>query len=227
MPNTTVSDVMTHHVISIKPSTPYKAIVRALVEHDISAVPVVDEAWHVEGVVSEADLIPKEALAEEDQPGHWDLLVRHARRTADKAHATTAVTLMTGPAITIGPNAGLPPAARLMTRHAVKRLPVVDGDGVLVGIVSRHDLLSAFLRPDEDLREAIVGEILIGAMAVNPFTLDVQVHDGVVTLAGQLENDAVIVETLHLVRKLDGVVDVIDKLTPPGGPTGVNPPRTP
>ena len=227
MPSTTVSDVMTNNVITVNSSTSYKAIVRTLVENDISAVPVIDGAWHVEGVVSEADLLAKEAMAGQDRPGHLELLARHTRRAADKSEGNRAVTLMTSPAITVSPSAGLSVAARLMTRHAVKRLPVVDGDGVLVGIVSRHDLLSAYLRPDEDLRETIVGEVLIGAMAVDPFTLDVQVHDGVVTLTGQMENDEVIAETVHLVRKLDGVVDVTAKLTPPGGRTGVNPPRTP
>jgi CBS domain-containing protein len=122
---------------------------------------------------------------------------------------------MSSPAITVGPDTGLAAAARLMSEHAIKRLPVVDGDGVLIGIVSRHDLLSAYLRPDHELRQAVIGEILIGAMAVDPHTVDVRVRNGVVTLTGQLQSDAVIGEALRLVRALDGVVDVVAKLETP------------
>jgi CBS domain-containing protein len=215
MPNTVVRDVMTSNVVWVGASTSYKAIVRTLLKHKISAVPVLDEGSHVEGVVSEADLIPKEALADSEQPGYRELLARRARRTAGKASATTAGTLMSSPAITVGPDAALAAAARLMSEHAIKRLPVVDGDGVLVGIVSRHDLLSAYLRPDNELRQAVIGEILIGAMAVDPHTVDVRVRNGVVTLAGQLESESVISETLRLVHALDGVVDVVAKLETP------------
>jgi len=122
---------------------------------------------------------------------------------------------MSSPAITVGPDAALAAAARLMSEHAIKRLPVVDSDGVLVGIVSRHDLLSAYLRPDNELRQAVIGEILIGAMAIDPHTVDVRVRNGLVTLAGQLESGSVISETLRLVRALDGVVDVVAKLETP------------
>jgi CBS-domain-containing membrane protein len=212
MPNTVVRDVMTSKVVSVTPTTSYKAIVRTLLKHKISAVPVRDGDWHVEGVVSEADLIPKEALADSDQPGYRELLARHAHQTAAKARAVTAGALMSSPAITIGPDAGLAAAARVMSEHAVKRLPVVDSDGVLVGIVSRHDLLSAYLRPDGELREAVIGEILIGAMAVDPLAVDVRVRNGVVTLTGELESEAVIDETVRLVRALDGVVSVDAKL---------------
>lgn len=212
MPNAVVRDVMTPDVVWIRPGTSYKAITRTLLKHQISAVPVLDDERHVEGVVSEADLIPKEALADGDEPGYRELLARRARRTVGKARATTAEGLMSSPAVTIGPNAGLAAAARLMSAHAIKRLPVVDGDGVLVGIVSRHDLLSAYLRPDRELREAVIGEILIGAMAIDPLTVDIHVHNGVVTLTGEMESDAVISEALRLVRELDGVVAVIGKL---------------
>jgi CBS domain-containing protein len=212
MPNTVVRDVMTSDVVWVKPGTSYKAITRTLLKHKVSAVPVLDDDRRVEGVVSEGDLIPKEALADGDQPGYRELLARHARRTTGKAHATTADGLMSSPAVTIGPDARLAAAARLMSEHAIKRLPVVDAHGVLVGIVSRHDLLGAYLRPDGELREAVIGEILIGAMAADPRTVDVRVRNGVVTLTGEMENDAVISQTLRLVRELDGVVDVVGKL---------------
>ena len=225
MPNTVIRDVMTSDVVSIRPGTSYKVIVRTLLEHRISAVPVLDEDRHVMGVVSEADLIPKEALSDEEQSGAWKLLARRARQTASKAQATDAVALMSSPAVTIGPYAGLPTAARLMSEHAIKRLPVVQSDGVLIGIVSRHDLLRAYLRSDEELREAVVGEVLVGSMAVNPLTLEVRARNGVVTLTGQMESEAVISETLRLVRALDGVVHVNAKLTAPKTPSASNAPR--
>jgi len=113
-------------------------------------VPVLKMGRHVVGVVSESDLLAAEdksvrqARLEAESPRRWRL--RQPRRTG-----LTAGTLMTAPAITIHPDTTIPGAARLMNTHHVRRLPVVDGDGKLVGIVSRRDLLSVFLRPDDDI----------------------------------------------------------------------------
>lgn len=207
-----VGDVMTHHVVSIPDFTPYKDVVRVLLKRGISAVPVVDAQRRVRGIVSEADLIEKEAQRTEGYPEPWELLTRRGRDLRSKAGALTAVELMTAPAITVRAGTGIAQAARLMRKYGVKRLPVVDEAGVLVGIVSRGDLLKPFLRSDEAIREAVVLDILRDGVCGNPQSVDVRVQDGVVTLDGEMENELVARDTARLVGDLDGVVSVVDRL---------------
>jgi CBS domain-containing protein len=207
-----VNDVMTRDVVSIREFTPYKAVVRILMEHGVSALPVVDEQYHVRGVVSEADLIEKEAEQVEGCPETWELLTRRGRGARSKAQAELAGELMTSPAITARADTDVAQAARLMRRHGVKRLPVVDENGVLVGIVSRGDLLKLFLRSDEAIRDAVVDDVLRDTMCADPQSVDVRVRDGVVILAGEMENEFVARDTARLVRELDGVVAVVDRL---------------
>jgi CBS-domain-containing membrane protein len=120
---------------------------------------------------------------------------------------------MTAPAVTIGPDASVAEAARLLHRHGIKRLPVVDPAGPLLGIVSRADLLKVFLRSDADTAREIRQQVLMRAMWMNPGTVAIDVRDGVVTLTGQLERRSLIPIIVSLVRGLDGVVDVVDRLT--------------
>lgn len=207
-----VNDVMTRHVVSILDFTPYKDVVRVLLEHGVSAVPVVDEHSRVRGVVSEADLIEKEAQRIEGYPEPWELLTRRGRGLRSKAQAQSAAELMTAPVITVTAGTSVAQAARLMRRHGVKRLPVVDEVGVLVGIVSRGDLLKPFLRSDEAIRDAVVEDILRESMCVDPRSVDVRVCDGVVTLTGEMENEFIARDTARLVSELDGVVSVVDRL---------------
>lgn len=212
MRSSTVQDVMTRDVVSILDFTSYKDVVRILLENGVSAVPVVDRQYHVRGVVSEADLIEKEAQQSEGYPEPWELLTRRGRGAHSKARAESAAELMTAPAITTGADTGIAQAARLMRKHGVKRLPVVDADGVLVGIVSRGDLLKPFLRSDEGIRDAVVEDILRATMGVDPLSVEVVVRDGVVTLTGEMENEFVAEDTARLVRELDGVVSMVDRL---------------
>jgi CBS-domain-containing membrane protein len=145
-----------------------------------------------------------------DQPPLWSA----ARRDAWlKATATTAEDLMTSPAITVGLDAGIVTAARLMTDHRVKRLPVVDDDDRLVGIVSRHDLVGVFVRADNEIAAEIREDVLLRALCVAPSDIEVDVHDGVVTLRGQLERRSMVTITVTLCRHVDGVVDVTGDLT--------------
>ena len=129
---------------------------------------------------------------------------------------------MTSPAITIHPDATLPGAARLMNGRHLKRLPVVEpgtvfGGGVggkLIGIVSRCDLLSVFLRPDEDIARE-VREMLTQILLADPASVTVRVRNGVVALAGQLgsaEQHDLIRLAARLTWDIDGVVDVVNKL---------------
>lgn len=207
-----VSDVMTRRVVSVSEATSFKDIVRVLLDHGVSAVPVVDEQRRVRGIVSEADLIEKEARRVEGYPESWELLTRRGREARSKAEALSATELMTAPAITVKADVDIPQAARLMRKHGVKRLPVVDEGGVLVGIVSRGDLLKPFLRSDEAIRQAVVEDVVRAGMCVDPRSVDVRVRDGVVTLEGEMDSEFVARDTARLVRELDGVVSVIDRL---------------
>lgn len=212
-----VRDVMSRDVVSVRAFTPYKRIVQLLLDHGISAVPVVDESGHVTGVVSQADLIEKEARQAPQAVTAHRPVTWYSRTARLKAAAASAHTLMTGPAITIGPDADLRSAAWLMSRHNVKRLPVVDAQGVLLGVVSRGDLLVPYLRSDTDIYDEVLGRVLLGELCVDPHSIDVAVVDGVVTLRGRMENEFLARDAAARVRALDGVVQVVDQLSPDPG----------
>ena len=213
----TVRSVMSQDAVSVRTFTPYKEIVRILLDHGISAVPVVDEAGHLQGVVSQADLIEKEAQQADGAAASHRPVTWRGRAARLKAHAVSAETLMTGPAITVGPDTDLKTAAWLMSKHNVKRLPVVDAEGRLLGVVSRGDLLVPYLRSDLDIHDEILNRVLLTEMCVDPHSIDVKVSNGVVTLSGRMENQFVARDTAARVRSLDGVVEVIDYLRPDPG----------
>jgi CBS domain-containing protein len=201
--------VMSTDVTTVRTSTPFKDIARLLDSRNISAAPVLDTQDRVVGVVSQADLLPKQGAQEPPEP-RTPLSRLRRRRDRNRTRATTAGELMTTPAHTIGPEATVVDAARLLDRHAVKRLPVVDDAGNLLGIVSRRDLLSVFLRNDADIADEIVHEVFernLG-ITVNPATVTVEVRDGVVTLRGELERKSMISIAETLTSRVDGVVDV-------------------
>lgn len=207
-----VRDVMTQEVVIVNEHASFKDIAMLIAERRVSAVPVLDREGRVLGIASEADLVLKEEYPE--GPPERRLFQGRRRRIAQaKAAGDTAAELMTAPAVTIGPDASVAEAARLLHRHGIKRLPVVDPAGPLLGIVSRADLLKVFLRSDPDIAREIRQQVLMRAMWMNPDTVAIDVRDGVVTLTGQLERRSLIPITVSLVRGLDGVVDVVDRLT--------------
>src|SRR5215469_14542925 len=183
----TVKDVMTTRVVSVTKATSFRAMAAALRGHRVSAFPVLDNDGKVIGVVSEADMLAKEALdAEPDgMPGMITGMLR--RKEHEKARGTTAGDLMTSPAITVRPDDPLERAARLMYTRKVKRLPVVDANNHLVGIVGRADLLSVFDRPDEDIRREILDQVIQRDLRTDPAAFTVAVKDGIVTLGGVAE----------------------------------------
>jgi CBS-domain-containing membrane protein len=189
----------------------FKEVATLLVEHRVSALPVLDGEGRVAGIVSEADLLLKEEFPE-GPPEARLFQGRRRRETRAKVAGDTAAELMTSPAVTIGPDASVAEAVRLLHRHGIKRLAVVDPAGPLLGIVSRADLLRVFLRSDADISRE-VRQVLLRTMWVDPDTVVVEVHDGVVTLTGQLERWSLIPILVSLVRGLDGVVDVVDRLS--------------
>ncbi len=145
----TVADVMTSKVVSVHEDTPFREIVDVLDEHDVSAVPVIDGGRLVVGVVSEADLLPKMELAG-DMTGPRLFDGRRLRTAREKAGGEVARDLMTAPAITALRSTPAVTAARRMAEAGVKRLPVTNLAGRLVGIVSRHDLLKVLQHTDDE-----------------------------------------------------------------------------
>ena len=210
MTRRTVQDVMTTGVVSAYRGALFKDIVRVMVERGVTAVPVLDEGHRVAGVVSESDLLAKE---EQKEPGRRRGLHRHRDRLhMAKAGAMSAEGLMTEPAITIRPEATIVQAARLLAQHHIKRLPVVDDENRLIGIVSRRDLLQIFVRTDEEIRDEIRREIFARLLPAASATVSVRVDHGVVTLAGTLWQKSLIPVAVRLAAATDGVVNVINEL---------------
>ncbi|MGH3182700.1 MAG: CBS domain-containing protein, partial [Streptosporangiaceae bacterium] len=171
---------------------------------------VVDDHEKVIGLVSEADMLAKEALGD---PGVISGLLHH--REVRKAEGLTAGDLMTHPAVTVRPEESLEHAARLMYTRRVKRLPVVDADRHLAGIISRADVLSVFDRTDGAIHREILDEVLLGEFLLDPLAFDVTVKDGIVTLAGRPETSQTGHEIVRRVRHVQGVVAVRDRLSYP------------
>jgi CBS-domain-containing membrane protein len=206
-----VKDVMTTDVAYVREHTPYKELVRLLAERRVSALPVVDVNRHVIGIVSEADLLLKQ---QHPADSFQRFLLEGRRRRVQRAKAMggTAAELMSRPAITIRRDATVAEAARLLRVHLIKRLPVVDPLGRLVGIVSRSDLLSVFLRPDDEIHREILEEVIFSELGMAPDRFVVDVHDGVVTLQGSCERRGLIPALVRAVAAVEGVVRVDNRL---------------
>ncbi len=146
----TVADVMTTDVVTVPDDAGFKNVAEVLAEHHISAVPVVNRSGAVVGVVSETDLLRKEEF-QRARRSPWLLRWWHYR-SRSKSAAATAGELMTHPAVTVAGGSTLDQAARLMAAREITRLVVTDDDGdVLTGIVTRSDLLRAFVAPDNEI----------------------------------------------------------------------------
>lgn len=202
----TVRDVMTRTVVTVTDSAPFKEIVEKLAKYGVSGLPVIGPGGGVVGVISEADLMLKEERPPEMTRSPFE--GRRRRRERTKMWGKVAAELMTSPAVTIGPEASVAEAARLMHERQVKRLPVVDENGALVGIVSRRDVLGVFLRPDEEIRDEIVHRVIRGILWLDPRAVHVQVRRGVVTLEGEVDRKGVIPLITELVEGVEGVVAV-------------------
>jgi CBS domain-containing protein len=205
-----VSDVMTHTVVSVGEEALFKDIVELMSQWKVSALPVLAGEGRVVGVVSEADLLFKEELRDAEPTR-----VEQLRRLRDlgKAGALTAGELMSTPAVTVHADATLSEAARVMAVRRVKRLPVVDAEGLLAGVVSRGDLLKVFLRPDEEIAEEVRREVVSYLFGDTAPHVEVRVADGVVTLAGRLSDTTLVPVAARLARAVEGVVDVQWELT--------------
>lgn len=203
---------MTAHVHVASPLAPFKFLVRLIEENRVSAIPIVDQQGIPIGIVSEADLLVKERRHElESTDG---LLHNSKRRLARaKAEATIASDLMTSPPISVTSDTSLSEAARLMQEKNVRRLVVVDSRGRIAGIVSRRDLLQVFLRTDDDLRDEITSTLIPALFVSTPEGIGIDVRSNVVTLSGELDRKSDVEILGRLTRELDGVVEVVNKLS--------------
>jgi CBS domain-containing protein len=214
----TVRDVMTTYVVAVRLNATYKEMAARLREFRVSAFPVLDDNNKVVGVVSEADLLTKEAL-EYSVPGGMGGIL-HGREKA-KAAAVVAADLMTKPAVTIGPQEPVSHAAKLMYSRKIKRLPVVDDDGRLIGIVARADVLGVYSRPDAEIRRDIIEKVITGTVFTDPDRFIITVKDGVVTVEGKPENAGLGRDMMEEIRHVEGVVAVRDRLSYPPEPRSV------
>ncbi len=223
MPDTPhiVRDVMTLPVVAVGRDARFKEIVRAMGQWKVSAVPVLEGDGRVIGVVSEADLLPKEEFRDRDLPRSEQ--IRHLSDLA-KADAVTAEELMSTPAVTVHPDVTLAQAARIMAVKHIKRLPVVDDEDRLQGIVSRADLLKVFLRSDEDIEEEVRRTVVSYLFPALSHTIHVSVDDGVVTLRGRVQDTSLVWVAERLVRAVEGVVGVESRLS--GEDTAPDRPQT-
>ena len=210
-----VRDVMTEDVLTVLPDTPLKDVAQLLVTRGISGVPVVAVDGTVLGVVSEADLLVKEQGA--DAIAHRPLA--RIRGEGDettaqlgKLRAVTAGEAMTTPAITVTPGRSIHEAAAIMTARHVNRLPVVDGHQ-LVGIVTRADLVRAYVRSDEELAGSIRQDVILKLLWLDPSIFTLAVENGVVSISGRVERRSTAEILERTIRLVPGVVDVHASVT--------------
>jgi CBS domain-containing protein len=213
--SSTVKDVMSTHVIAARRSAPYKELAAMLRNQRVSAFPVIDDDNKVIGIVSETDLLTKEAL-EGTVPRTLESLTD--QRVRSQVNGVTAADLMTTPPVTIGPDEPVSHAARLMYNQRVKRLPVISDDGTLIGIVTRSDVLSVYSRPDAEIQHEISQGLILGTFLSDPDGFKVTVKDGIVTIEGEPESTGVGHDIIDAARHMEGVVAVRDRLSYPSDP---------
>jgi CBS domain-containing protein len=213
MKNRTVKDLMTPAdlVVSVRPDTPYKIVAELLAVNRVSGLPVLGPTGRVIGVITESDLLAKEIRANGPVPGSSSL---HRGPQVDeyKARALTAIDLMTAPAITAAPREGAATAAARMELRGIRRMPVVDEGGHLLGIVSRRDLLRPYLRRDEEIRADVL-TLLADQFGYVPESWTVGVREGVVTLRGELRTRGDKRAINAAAGRIDGVVSVVGEQT--------------
>jgi CBS domain-containing protein len=218
--NAMVKDVMTADVHSVGKDATYEEIAAELRRHRIGAVPVVDHTGAVIGVVSASDMLVKLALNLGDGRGLTEIVGVLPSHQLRKARAITAEHLMTSPACTAGPEDTVEHAAKAMYRRKVRRLPVVDSGGRLIGIVSRTDLLAVFGRSDEDISDDIRGTIFPGQPHFPDGPFHATVQAGVVTVTGAPLTGPQRLDLVEQVRHVQGVVAVRNRLTHPAAQPG-------
>lgn len=217
MKPTKVEDVMTRAVVSVREDTPFKDLVRVMHENCVSGVPVVDAADRVVGIVTEADLLWAEGETRQRRPrsAFLEWFIHPARLAEIDKHAgdLRAGDVMTKDVVTVASETHVHDAIRTLREAGVKRLPVVDAERRILGIVGRRDLLQQFLRTDEYIHDEVTEEVIHRTMWMDPATIDVDVQRGLVTLHGRVERRSEKAIMAALVRRVDGVVGLREELT--------------
>lgn len=203
-----ISELMQRDVVTITPDASLKEAAALLVEHGISGLPVCLPDGRLAGVISEADILVKEqGFAVDESPGLVGRILEQAYGDGARLVAVTVGEAMSTPAVTIEPTEPVSAAAALMTRRRVNRLPVVEG-GRLVGIVTRADLVRAFVRTDGQIESEICEDVLRDVLWISPDTLEIDVDSGVVTLRGRIQTNTTAEILTALIRRVPGVVAV-------------------
>jgi CBS domain-containing protein len=205
---------MTRSVLTVRQDTPLKDVARLLIDSGIAGVPVLDAKGAVCGVVSEGDFLIKEQGAEHLRHRRLATLLGDDSATEaqrEKLAARTAGEAMSAPPITIRPDRPIREAAALMTERHVNRLPVID-DGQLVGIVTRSDLVRAYVRTDEELQRTILEDVLLKSLWLNPASFSVTVADGEASITGNVERRSTALMVEEAVKSVPGIVAVDAKI---------------
>lgn len=226
-----VREIMTTDVVSASPSTPLSEFGRLLTTRRISGVPVVENGSLV-GVVSEGDILEDQTRRRASRRTPLDWIVTTGPRRAPPTHrrAATVGEVMTAPAISVDAEMSVRDAAAIMVERRVNRLPVLEA-GQLVGIVTRSDLVRAYLRRDADIARSVREDVIRGTMWLDPDAFRISVADGVVRIGGTVDrrSTATIIEKLaNLVEGVDGVVSSLawetdDRHAQPWGPAEAEP----
>jgi CBS domain-containing protein len=203
-----VLDIMSIDVLTVSPEDSLKAAARQMVERGVSGLPVVNAAGKLVGIITEADFLEREA-----DRSHRGLLDALMHKPDTVSGAETVGEVMSTHPVVIYPEASVTEAARVMSHHHVKRLPVVNDEGELQGIISRGDVVTVFTRPDDVIEDEVREDIIDRVLLLDGETLDVEVLDGIVRLSGRLptRTDKRLLE--EMVRRIDGVVKMESDVT--------------
>jgi CBS domain-containing protein len=186
-----VRDVMTADPVTVTAATPVKDLADILVRQRVGALPVLTAQGKVVGIVTEADLLRKEELQRDLDGQHSMHLTYRARRALASAEN----------------------AREIMSTHPATVRAGATVNDKLLGMVSPRDLLRVFLRPDAEIRAEIISGVLTGYLGTNPALVHVDVTDGVVRLAGELELKSMLSLVMPMIRDVDGVIDVEGQLS--------------
>ncbi|MBT8211884.1 MAG: CBS domain-containing protein [Acidimicrobiia bacterium] len=198
-------DIMSKGVITVTPDQSLKEAARVMVGEGVSGLPVVDEAGAVVGIITEADFLAKEASRGRTR---YRRLLDTIFGEEEIVKAELVSEAMTPDPITIDPHARVSEAARIMDEHKVKRLPVVDTTGKLLGIVSRADVVAAFIRPDKVIEAQLRQDVIRRILMIDDKELAVSVEDGVVVVGGTVPTKTDSRLLAELAGRLEGVIRV-------------------
>lgn len=207
-----VAEIMTTKVLTVSPSTPLKDAAELMLEHRISGLPVVSTNGQVLGVVSETDILFKERLRDVRR-SLFSYRNAGGEDAALKLGARTVGAAMTMPSVTIEADRPVAEAATLMLERGVNRLPVTDTEGRLVGLVSRSDLVRAFIRTDQEIARELREETILNDLWLDPDRFEVTVERGEVFIKGEVEaqHDAELLR--RWAAQVPGVVTVDAEIT--------------